>query len=361
MSAFLKKASQHKAGQSDLITRHEGARRRRSGTARRFLRWLGTQEGVVLIINLVLAIALSLATPVFLTRDNMLAAGVAMAAMVITSMGTTLVQITGGIDLSVGSSFGLAGVMMATVLLRGAPLWLGILVGVLVGVAIGWINGMVITKLEIDPFIATMGTMTMFRGLINVMTQSRSIRPPAAYAGMVHATILGLPPSFFLMIVAVVVTDLLLRYWRPARQFYYIGGSRDHARLIGINVDRLQVLAYIISGGLAALCGVLFVMRSGSAHQGAGVELNMKVILAPFLGGVGFGAGGSGLGAFLGATMLGIIINAIQLLGVAVLWQNVLIGALLIGAALIGVFRMRREMRRSRRERRERRKQSGVE
>jgi len=356
MSAFRKKPSQQMAEQSD-----SSAGRPRRGIAGTFLRWLGTQEGVVLLINLGLAIALTLATPVFLTWDNMLAAGVAMAAMVITSMGTTLVLLTGGLDLSVGSSFGLAGVMMATVLLRGVPLWVGILVGVLVGVAIGWINGIIITKLEIDPFIATMGTMTMFRGVINVMTKNRSIRPPAAYAGMVHAKILGLPPSFVLMIVAVVVTDLLLRYWRPARQFFYLGGSRDHARLIGINVDRLQILAYVISGGLAALSGVLFVMRSGSAHQGAGIELNMKVILAPFLGGVGFGAGGSGLGAFLGATMLGIIINAIQLLGVAVLWQNVLIGTLLIGAALIGVLRMRREMRRSRRERRERRKQTGVE
>jgi ribose transport system permease protein len=325
------------------------------------LRWLGTQEGVVLIINALLAVALTLASPVFLTRDNLLAGGVAMAAHAITSMGTTLVLLTGGIDLSVGSSFGLAGVIMARVLNGGAPFWVAVVAGIMVGVVIGWINGVVITKLEINPFIATMGTMTMARGLVNVMTQSRSIRLPATFAHVVNTLIFGVPPSFVVMIVSVVVADLLLRYWRPARQFFYIGGSRQHARLIGISVDRLQILAYVLSGALAALSGLLFTLRSGSAHQQAGIELNMKVILSPYLGGVGFMGGGSAFGAFLGALLLGLIFNAIQLLGIAVLWQNVLVGALLLGAALVGIFRMRREMQRSRRERRLSRRETSIQ
>lgn len=325
------------------------------------LRWLGTQEGVVLILDVLLAVALTFASPVFLTRDNLLAGGVAMAAHAITSMGTTLVLLTGGIDLSVGSSFGLAGVIMAQALCRGVPFWAAAVMGIMVGVIIGWINGVVITKLEINPFIATMGTMTMARGLVNVMTQSRSIRLPPTCAHLVNTMIFGVPPSFVIMIAAVVVADLLLRYWRPARQFFYIGGSREHARLIGIRVDRLQILAYVLSGALAALSGLLFTLRSGSAHQQAGIELNMKVILSPYLGGVGFMGGGSAFGAFLGALLLGLIFNAIQLLGIAVLWQNVLVGVLLLGAALVGIFRMRREMQRSRRERRQTRKQEAAQ
>jgi len=340
------------------IHRARGGLQARAVTA---LRWLGTQEGVVLIINVLLALALALASPVFLTRDNLLAGGVAMAAHAITSMGTTLVLLTGGIDLSVGSSFGLAGVIMAETMCRGVPFWAAAALGIMVGVIIGWINGVVITKLEINPFIATMGTMTMARGLVNVMTQSRSIRLPADCAYLVNTLIFGLPPSFVLMIASVVVTDLLLRYWRPARQFFYIGGSREHARLIGINVDRLQILAYVLSGALAALSGLLFTLRSGSAHQQAGIELNMKVILSPYLGGVGFMGGGSAFGAFLGALLLGLIFNAIQLLGIAVLWQNVLVGVLLLGAALVGIFRMRREMQRSRRERRLSRREAAIQ
>jgi ribose transport system permease protein len=324
------------------------------------LRWLGTQEGVVLIIDVLLAVALTFASPVFLTADNLLAGGVAMAAHAITSMGTTLVLLTGGIDLSVGSSFGLAGVIMAQAMCQGVPVWAAAVIGILVGVVIGWINGVVITKLEINPFIATMGTMTMARGLVNVLTVSRSIRLPATCAHLVNTLIFGLPPSFVIMVVSVVVADLLLRYWRPARQFFYIGGSREDARLIGINVDRLQILAYVLSGALAALSGLLFTLRSGAAHQQAGIELNMKVILSPYLGGVGFMGGGSAFGAFLGALLLGLIFNAIQLLGIAVLWQNVLVGALLLAAALVGIFRMRREMVRSRRERRLSRREGGM-
>jgi ribose transport system permease protein len=295
------------------------------------------------VIDLLFALFLSISSPVFLTAANLLAMGVAMAGNVLASMGQSLVLLVGGFDLSVGSSYGLAGVITAHALLLGVPLWPALLLGLLAGVLMGWINGLLVTKLEINPFIATLGTMTVGRGVINISTRGYSISGlPESFTRLVHARILGLPPSFVLMLLVFVITDLLLRAWRPARQIYYIGGSPDYARLIGIRVDRSSAMAYVISGALGALGGLLFTARTGAASQQAGIGLEMMSLAAPFLGGVGFGGEGSALGAFLGAVLIALVVNAIQLLGIAVLWQNVLLGIFLILAALIGVARVRR-------------------
>ena len=317
-----------------------------------FSGWISTQVGVLAMIDLLFAIFLSFSTPVFLTSANLLAVGVAMAGNVLVSMGQTLVLLTGGFDLSVGSSYGLAGVIMVHALLLGVPLWPSMLLGLFSGILLGWINGIIVTKVEINPFIATLGTMTVGRGIVNVLTRGYSISGlPESFTRLINAKILGLPPSFVFMVLAFLVTDLLLRYWRPARQLYYIGGSADYARLIGINVGRTQVMAYVISGALAAVAGLLFAVRTGAASQQAGTGLEMMALVAPFLGGVGFGGEGSALGAFLGAILIALVINAIQLLGIAVLWQNVVIGAFLIVAALVGMTRARRALGRYQRER----------
>jgi ribose transport system permease protein len=299
------------------------------------------------VIDLLFALFLSLMSRTFLTSANLIAVGVAMASNVLAAMGSTLVLLSGGFDLSIGSTYGLAGVIMAYALLRGIPVPLAMLVGLLVGVVIGLINGLMITKLEINPFIATMGTMTVGRGFVHVLTRGYSVSGlPESFMRLIHATIFGLPPSLVFMIVAFIITDFLLRYWRPARQLYYIGGSASSARLVGVNVTRVQIAAYLISGILAALGGLLFTTRTGAAHQMAGVGLEMKAMVAPFLGGVGFGGQGSALGSFLGATLLALVFNAIQLLDIAVLWQDVVTGAFLIGAALIGMAGIRRAAKR---------------
>jgi ribose transport system permease protein len=305
------------------------------------------QVAALAVIDVGFALFLSLTSRTFLTSANMVAVGVAMASNVLASMGSTLVLLVGGFDLSIGSTYGLAGVIMAHALLRGIPVPSAMLLGLLVGVVIGLINGLMVTKLQINPFIATMGTMTVGRGLVHVLTRGYSVSGlPDSFMRLINATIVGLPPSFVFMIVVFVVTDFLLRYWRPARQLYYIGGSASSARLVGVNVNRVQVAAYVISGFLAALGGLLFTTRTGAAHQMAGVGLEMKALVAPFLGGVGFGGQGSALGAFLGATLLALVFNAIQLLNIAVLWQDVVTGAFLIGAALIGMAGIRRATKR---------------
>jgi len=314
---------------------------------------LGAQVGALAALDGIVAIALGLSTPVFFTGANIVAMGVAMSGNALAAMGGTLVLLTGGFDLSIGSAYGLAGVIAAHAMLLGVPVWLSLVLGLLTGTLIGFINGMLVTKLEINPFIATMGTMTVGRGLINIMTKGYSISGlPPGFTKLVQAKILGLPPSFVIMIVAVVLTDLALRFWRPMRQLYYIGGSPAYARLVGINVTRARTLAFMFSGTMAALGGLLFTQRTGAASQQAGTGIEMMAIVAPFLGGVGFGGEGSGLGAFLGALLMALVVNAIQLLGIASLWQNVVIGTFLIVAALIGMARFQQATQRIRRERR---------
>nr|MBC7244808.1 ABC transporter permease [Chloroflexota bacterium] len=314
---------------------------------------LGTQVGVLALLDLAIALAIGTMSPIFFTGANIIAMGVAMAGNVLASMGSTVVLLSGCFDLSVGSSYGLAGTIAATALLRGVPLWPALFLGLCTGMLMGLINGLIVTKLEINPFIATIGTMTVGRGLINILTRGYSISGlPPEFMRLVHAKILGLPPSFVFMLAVFVLTDLALRYWRPMRQVYYVGGNPSYARLVGIHVTRVRILAFVFSGAMAALGGLLFTARTGAASQQAGIGLEMMALVAPFLGGVGFGGEGSALGAFLGALLIGLITNAIQLLGIAVLWQNVIIGTFLIIAALIGMIRVQQASKFVRRERR---------
>lgn len=321
--------------------------------SKKVLALFSTQVGVLAMLDLIVAIAISMTSPIFFTWANIVAMGVAIAGNVLASMGSTVVLLTGCFDLSVGSSYGLAGIITARALLRGAPLWPAIFLGLCTGMLVGLINGFIVTKLEINPFIATMGTMTVGRGLINILTRGYSISGlPAEFMRLVHAKILGLPPSFVFMLAIFLLTDLLLRYWRPMRQVYYVGGNPVYARLVGLNVNRIRIFAFVFSGAMAALGGLLFTARTGAASQQAGTGLEMMALVAPFLGGVGFGGEGSALGAFLGALLIGLITNAIQLLGIAVLWQNVIIGTFLIIAALVGISRVQQASRSVRRERR---------
>jgi ribose transport system permease protein len=309
-------------------------------------RLFGTQTGVLLVINLVMMIALTIATPVFMTTANLVALGVAMSSAALAAVGSALVLLTGGFDLSIGSAYGLAGIVVSHALLAGIPVLPSMALALLSGLAVGAANGLIVTKLRVNPFITTLGTMTIVRGLINIFTQGYSISGlPEAFTRLVSLKILGLPPSLVVMLLVAVLADLLLRWWRPARQLYYVGGNFTYARLIGISVDRLCIVAYMLSGLLAAVGGLLFTMRTGAGSQQAGIGLEMLALIAPFLGGVGFGGQGSILGAFLGAALLGLIFNAIQLLGIPARFQTVITGAFLIGAALIGIARVRRMYR----------------
>lgn len=303
----------------------------------------GGQTGVLFGIDLLVMIALTSITPVFLAPANLLAVGVAMAGNVLASIGSSLVLLTGGFDLSIGSTYGLSGIVVSRALLLGIPVVPSILLGLLCGLSVGAVNGLIITKLRVNPFITTLGTMTIVRGFDYILTRGYSITGlPNSFTRLIYLKILGLPPSVFVMILAAIVADLLMQWWRPARQLYYIGGSAAYARLIGIKVDRITVAAYMISGLTAAIGGFLFTMRTGAGSQSAGIGLEMLALIAPFLGGVGFGGQGTIRAAFVGATLLGLIFNGIQLLDIPLVFQDVITGTFLIGAALIGVTRVRR-------------------
>jgi ribose transport system permease protein len=318
------------------------AARERQSFGRRLAMLSGGQTGVLFGIDLVVMIALTIAAPVFISSANLLALGVAMAACALAAIGSSFVLLTGGFDLSIGSVYGLSGIVVAHALLGGIPVIPSMILALLSGIGVGAVNGLIITKLRVNPFITTLGTMTICRGIVFIFTRGYSISGlPDSFTNLIGLKILGLPPSVFAMILLVIAADLLLRYWRPARQLYYIGGSASYARLIGIKVNRVIVGVYMVSGFTAAVGGLLFTMRTGTGSQQAGTGLEMLALIAPYLGGVGFGGQGTMLAAFLGATLLGLIFNGIQLLGIPVLFQSVITGAFLIAAALVGMARVR--------------------
>jgi ribose transport system permease protein len=318
------------------------APREKRSLGRRLTVLSGGQTGVLFGIDLAVMIALTIAAPVFVSSANLLALGVAMAACALAAIGSSFVLLTGGFDLSIGSVYGLSGIVVAHALLAGIPVIPSMILALLSGVGVGAVNGLIITRLRVNPFITTLGTMTICRGIVFIFTRGYSISGlPDAFTSLIGLKILGLPPSVFVMILLVIAADLLLRYWRPARQLYYIGGSAAYARLIGIKVNRVIVGVYMVSGFTAAVGGLLFTMRTGAGSQQAGTGLEMLALIAPYLGGVGFGGQGTMLAAFLGATLLGLIFNGIQLLGIPVLFQSVITGAFLIAAALVGMARVR--------------------
>jgi hypothetical protein len=180
---------------------------------------LGTQTGVLFAIDLAMMIALTIVTPVFISPANLLAVGVAISGNVLASIGSSLVLLTGGFDLSIGSSYGLAGIVVSHALLAGIPVIPAMALALLSGALLGVLNGLTVTKLRVNPFITTLGTMTIGRGLINIFTKGYSISGlPDSFMALLSLKILGLPPSVAVMILATVAADLLLRRWRPARQ-----------------------------------------------------------------------------------------------------------------------------------------------
>jgi len=251
-------------------------------------------------------------------------------------VGMTMIIIAGGFDLSVGSTVALGGIIACKLMVGGTPIPVAVLAGMIGGAAVGGVNGFIITKIGVNPLIATLGTMIIVRGLCLVAVQASPVTGlPPAFAKLGDALRLGdgfaLPYSVLLMAAMVIAGDLLLRHSRFLRQVYYVGGNEEAARFSGIQVDRVRMFTYILTGALAALAGIVNASRLISASANAGDGAELRVISAVVIGGASL-AGGTGtvLGAFLGLLLVGVIENGMEILCVNIYMKNVVLGAILI-------------------------------
>ncbi len=299
-------------------------------------RWrvlLQQRELVVGLVVLALALFLTLASDNFLSWANLNALILGLSFNAIVAVGMTVLMVSGGFDLSVGSTLALAGAVAGYAMVFWDVPWpVGALLGLLAGVIVGFGNGLLVSKVKVNPLIATLGMMSVVRGLVLLLTSGFGIpNLPDAFNAIAQGKLFGIQFPVYFMIVCVVVGDILLRRSRYFRQSYFVGGNEKSARLSGIRVGRVQIVNYIIAAVMASIAGLLLTGRFGSASVSAGVGVELQVISAVVIGGASL-AGGEGtvLGALLGVTLMALISNGLNLLGINVYWQTIIIGAVLI-------------------------------
>jgi ribose transport system permease protein len=287
-----------------------------------------------------LCIVLSVLSDSFLTVDNWLNILRQVSINALIAFGMTFVILTGGIDLSVGSVLALSSAITAGMMASGTNGVTAIIIGLLAGLFMGAINGIVITKGRVAPFIATLATMTMFRGLTLVYTDGRPITGFATddilFQMMGRGYFLGIPVPVVFMIVVYAALYFVLKKTTFGRHTYAIGGNEEASRLSGIRVDRLKVWIYSLTGGLSALAGIILTSRLNSAQPTAGTAYELDAIAAVVLGGTSL-SGGRGwiFGTLVGALIIGILNNGLNLLNVSSFYQQVIKGLVILLAVLL--------------------------
>ncbi len=301
-------------------------------TLRAASRQLGTFLGLV-----GLCVALSLLTPHFLSVSNLLNVMEQTTINAVIALGMTVVILTAGIDLSVGSLVALAGVVLASALQSGAPMPVAATAGVLVGAACGLVNGGLVTLGRLPPFIATLGMMSVARGAALVYTEGRPISGfDAGFRVLSTGRVLGIPLPVLLTIVVYLAGHLLLTRTRFGRYVYAIGGNEEATRLSGVPVRFHKTMVYVLSGAASGVAAVLLTARLNSAQPIAGIMYELDAIAATVIGGTSL-MGGSGtlLGTLIGALIMGVLRNGLNLLGVSSFLQQIVIGAVIIVAVLV--------------------------
>ncbi|HWI50286.1 MAG TPA: ribose ABC transporter permease [Rummeliibacillus sp.] len=295
---------------------------------------LGPLLGLLLII-----IIISIMSPSFLTATNIFNVLRQVSVSALIAFGMTFVILTGGIDLSVGSTLALTGAISAGMLASGMDPLLSMLIGLVLGAILGAVNGVIIAKGKVAPFIATLATMTIYRGITLVYTDGKPVSglgDSMAFQMFGKGYFLGIPVPVITMIVAFFVLYFILRKTTFGRRVYAIGGNEEASRLSGINVDRITIAVYSLTGMLAALSALILTSRLNSAQPTAGESYELDAIAAVVLGGTSL-TGGRGwiFGTLVGALIIGVLNNGLNLIGVSSFFQQVVKGVVILIAVLL--------------------------
>lgn len=296
---------------------------------------LGPMIGLVLIL-----LVLSILSPQFFTLNNLLNVFRQVSINALIAFGMTFVILTGGIDLSVGSVLALSGAISAGMMSGGMDPILAMLIGLGAGAVMGAVNGLIITKGKVAPFIATLATMTIFRGLTLVYTDGK---PITGLSDDMSFVLIGrgylfnlIPLPVVWMSIGFAVLYFILKKTTFGRKTYAIGGNEEAAMLSGIKVDRVKVIIYSLTGFLSAFAGIILTSRLNSAQPTAGTSYELDAIAAVVLGGTSL-SGGKGwiIGTLIGALIIGTLNNGLNLLNVSSFYQQVIKGGVILLAVLL--------------------------
>ncbi|HEX5691549.1 MAG TPA: ABC transporter permease, partial [Roseiflexaceae bacterium] len=306
------------------------------------------QKYAIVLILIAMIIVVSFLSPVFLQPVNLLNIVRQISVIGLIAMGVTVAIISTGIDLSSGSIVGLASVVAASLAQQPdwpqakypgleLPLIVALMGGLGVGLACGFVNGFLIAKFKIPPFIATLGMMTAARGLALLYSNGRPLSSLTdAYNFIGAGAILGIPLPIIILALVGVGTHVMLNYTKFGRYIYAIGGNELAARFSGLNLDRVKIGIYTFAGLLAGLAGIVVSSRISSGQPGLGVGYELDAITAAVIGGTSLSGGiGTVWGTVVGALIIGVLNNSLDLLNVSAYWQQILKGAIIVIAIII--------------------------
>jgi rhamnose transport system permease protein len=311
------------------------------------------REAGITVFILILVAAVTLRNPAFLTADNFQDILLNISILAIVALGQTMVIITHGIDLSVSSIIGLVAMMVAFVVKQNqdVSILLILLLGMALGAVLGSFNGLIITYGKVPPIIATLGTLSIYRGLVFYYSQGtwiNSFELPKSFKLLSKGTPLGLPNMVIIAILVAVIVYYFLNYTRTGREIYAVGSNPDAAGFAGIRKDRIIFLVYLLSGIAAGLAAVLWASRFESAQTNTALGFELQTVAASVVGGVSISGGvGTVPGVLLGALLLGIIQNALTIVGISPFWQLAAQGLLILLAVVTDKWILSRVERKS--------------
>src|SRR3972149_2819331 len=295
------------------------------------------------VIALFLAVVLiTLTTDRFMTAQNLMNVSLQVSAVAIAAIGGTMVILTGGIDLSPGSSVALTTCVLAVLVkLMGLPLLLGILVVLVMGAAMGALNGVLSAYGRIPTFIATLATLSVYRGLAFLITEGTPIFNISPGLDRVfYDRLFGIPLPFYYVLVLYVLTYVFLRHTSIGRAIYAVGGNESAARLSGIQVNRIRMVAFVLAGFTASISGLLIAARLNSGSPNYGVGLELQAIAAAGIGGASLAGGiGNIISTLFGALTVAVVQNGLNLNAVPAAWQNITLGLIIVLAVSLDMWR----------------------
>lgn len=281
----------------------------------------------------------------FLTANNLLNLLLQVTSNALIAFGMTFVILTGGIDLSVGSILALSSALTAGLLGSGMPVTLAILISLILGCILGVMNGLLISYGKLAPFIVTLATMTIFRGATLVYTNGNPITKGLSdtflFQFLGQGYIVGIPFPVIIMFIVFIILYVLLHKTAFGKSVYAIGGNEKAAYISGVKLNKVKIIIYSISGIMASISGLIITSRLSSAQPTAGASYEMDAIAAVVLGGTSL-SGGKGriLGTLIGALIIGVLNNGLNIIGVSAFWQQVVKGVVILIAVLIDRFKV---------------------
>ncbi|NLG57750.1 MAG: ABC transporter permease [Clostridiales bacterium] len=298
----------------------------------------------ILLILIIMSTALAIAAPAFLRPNNLLNTARNFSAIAVAGIGVSVVILTGNIDISVGSVYGLAGVTVALLMKSGMGVVPAVLLGMAVGALCGMVNGMLVVYFRLPSYIATLGMMQIVRGVCYILTRGYPVSGMAdSFKWIGQEQMLGVPVPVYFMLLFALVFAVFRNRTKTGRRIFAMGGNEEATRISGVNTRRLKILCFVLAGVCAAFAGIINASKVGVAQPTAGNGFEMDAIASVIIGGSSMAGGvGTVVGTLIGSAIMGVLRNALVLLSVESYWQTLVMGVVIIFAVTIDQLRKAR-------------------